>query len=57
MPSYTCPHCGAYDSTTCKFKISDMGTVVKSQQEEARKVGYRVMHYTDKFKRTGSYDD
>lgn len=56
--SYDCPHCGAIDSTTCAFQCSDRtGTVVPSQQKEARKVGCRVMHYTDLFKRTGSFKD
>lgn len=57
MGKYVCPHCGAYDSTTCKFKISALGQVVKSQQEEARKVGCRVQHYTELLARTGSYND
>lgn len=55
---YVCPHCGAYDSSKCDFPINDRtGSVTTKKQDGARKVGCRVMHYTDKFKATGSYDD
>ena len=46
---YDCPHCGAIDSTRCVFRTSDRtGTVILSEQGEAREVGCRVMHYTDR---------
>jgi uncharacterized ferredoxin-like protein len=45
--TYVCPFCGAKDSTTCEFRISDLGTVVPSQQDKALTVGCRVMYFTD----------
>jgi hypothetical protein len=57
--SYVCPRCGAQDSTRCDFlrASDDRYGYPKSHEREAREAGCRVMHYHDRFARTGSYDD
>ncbi len=54
---YICPFCNADDSTTCAFDTGLHGHIKLKDKEEARRVGCRVMYYTDRFKETGSYDD
>jgi hypothetical protein len=49
--SYTCPHCGADDSTRCDLlPVLDPPhrKYTEEQLEVARKEGCRVAHYVDK---------
>jgi hypothetical protein len=49
--------CKAYDSTRCAFKQDKRGRMKLEDEEEARRVGCRRVHYADLYARTGSYDD
>jgi hypothetical protein len=48
LPSYTCPHCGAYDSTHCaKLVPEDEKPYSRQDFDGARRVGCRVAFFVD----------
>jgi hypothetical protein len=49
VPPYTCPKCGAKDSTCCDFLMPGDVTFgyPKNKSDEARKAGCRIMYYHD----------
>jgi hypothetical protein len=48
LPSYTCPHCGASDSTNCaKLVPEDAKPYSRQDFDGARRVGCRVAFFVD----------
>jgi hypothetical protein len=48
LPSYTCPHCGAFDSTNCaKLVPVDVKPYSRQDFDGARRVGCRVAFFVD----------
>lgn len=58
MNSYTCPYCGADDSTRCDMLPEDdprkKEPYTEKQMARARGVGCRVIHYIDEKNATGN---